>query len=677
MLFHHRPPVTSHLLLSLLASLSVTPAVAQISAAPQSEGRLQFTGDTARVSLGYVSGGNFQGELSGVLSEQADSVWLGEGWILRGAAGVKLSYNRLTGDSVQKYFMAIDQNDKTDRKFTLGAGAERGLWFGHAYLSHSLSDRRLLEQSSANTVVQQSGVDGDRPYIDTTTRTLTTQIFERAYDNGVGVRAGRYFDRSNVRLTAGVDLEWGRGDARQTNVSFLAEKFYVGTPHSVALQLDYLKKSGDAEIVRDDTRVMFSYRYSFGAPNSQPQRMFRMVADPRPAMATPVVAEPTVIPAHTKRTLVKTQATMKNDAFFEIGSAQLTGVARAELDRIASLLKATPPEGNVRIVGHSCDLGAEKFNMYLSIRRAQAVNDYLVSAGALAAHSSIVEGKGKTEPKFPAKPDTRAKNRRVDLEFVTLVEKEIAVDIPATTVTAPVVAVPDIPVTYHREVIDQEPAWLRRALRTPATHKRTVDVYRVKEESQTESTSRAWVNRAPVAQNDSYRVDSGATTTLAVLSNDSDPDAGDTLALASVGAPARGQARIEGGQVVYVAPTGYVGQDTFTYVVKDSKGASSTATVTMNVTQANRSPVARDDTFIVSGGVKSNLTVLSNDLDPDGDALKIIALTQPLGNNGSVAIVGSEVVFTPKNSFTRDSFTYTISDGKGGQSTATVLLIDP
>jgi len=143
---------------------------------------------------------------------------------------------------------------------------------------------------------------------------------------------------------------------------------------------------------------------------------------------------------------------------------------------------------------------------------------------------------------------------------------------------------PETPVTYHREIIDQEPAWLRRALRTPATHKRSVDVYRIKDQSQTESTSRTWVNRTPVAQNDSY---------------------------------------------------------------------------------------------VVSGVAKSNLSVLSNDADPDGDALNVISVTQPVGNNGSVAIVGSQVVFTPTNGFARDLFTYTVSDGKGGQSTATVELIDP
>jgi outer membrane protein OmpA-like peptidoglycan-associated protein len=674
---HRRISAASHLLLSLLASVSVAPALAQETPAPQPEGHLQSTGDTARVSLGYVSGGSFQGEFSGVLSELADSAWLGEGWGLGGAGGVKLSYNRLAGETVQKYFLAVDQNDKTDRKFTLGAGAERGMWFGHAYLSRSLSDRRLLEQSSSVTVVQQNGIDVDRPYVDTTTRTLTTRIFERAYDSSLGLRAGHYFDRSNVRLTAGVDMEWGRGDARQTSISLLAEKFYAGTPHSLALQLDHLRKMGDAEIARDDTRATISYRYSFGAPNSQPQRMFRMVADPRPAAAAVVVAEPTVAPARTERTMVKTRATMTNDAFFMIGSTQLTNVARAELDRIANLLKTIPPEGNVRIVGHSCDLGPEQFNLQLSIKRAQSVHAYLVAAGALAAGSSIVEGKGESEPRFPPKADTRAKNRRVDLEFVTLVDKESVVNIPATTVSAPSAVAPVQPVTYHREVIEQEPAWLRRALRTPATHKRTVDVYRMKEESQTESSSRAWVNRAPVAQNDTYSVDAGTTTPFSVLSNDSDPDAGDTLALASVGAPARGQARIEGGQLLYVAPTAYLGQDSFTYTVRDGKGVTSTATVTVNVTQANRSPLAKDDSYMVSGGAKSNLSVLSNDTDPDGDTLKIIAVSQPVGNNGTVAIAGSEVVFTPKNFFAVDSFTYTISDGKGGQSTASVQLIDP
>jgi hypothetical protein len=184
-------------------------------------------------------------------------------------------------------------------------------------------------------------------------------------------------------------------------------------------------------------------------------------------------------------------------------------------------------------------------------------------------------------------------------------------------------------------------------------------------------------NRAPVAQADSYNVVAGSTTSMPVLANDTDADAGDTLSLVSVSAPTGGQARIEGGQVVYVASANFVGQDSFTYVVKDSKGATATATVTVSVASANHAPVARDDSYIVSSGRPSNLQVLSNDTDADGDALSITSVSQPIGGNGTVAVVGSNIVFTPKNGFIYDTFTYTISDGKGGQATATVQLIDP
>lgn len=640
-----------------------------------------YTGDTGQVALGYTNGGYFQGELSGVLSEGVDSAWLAEGWVMRSAGGAKLSYHRATGNAaVHKYFLAFDQNDTADRKFSLGAGVEKGHWFGNAYLSRGFSERRLLQQSAASTVTQVTGTEGGRAFLDSVTRVVTTHLFERAYDYGLGLRAGRYFDDSDVRLTTGIDHEWGSGNAQQTSVSLMAEKYFVGTPHSLGLQLEHLRKSGDAEIERDNTRAMLSYRYSFGAKNSQPERMFRMVAvqpaSPTVVPAAPIV--PTVIPARTEQKMVLVKATMTSDAFFEISSARLTPVARAELDKIADTLKDGKREGNVRIIGHTCDLGSAKFNLRLSMKRATAVRDYLVNAGAFTAEQAILEGKGSVDPKFAAKPGTRSKNRRVELEFVSLSEKEELVQIPAQTIPGAVpVPMPASPVTYERQVIEQEPAWLRRALRTPSAHKRTVDVYRSKEETQTESVSRTWVNRAPVVQNDTYSVASGSTTVLAVLGNDSDPDTGDVLAVASVGAASKGQTRLEGGQVVYVAPTNYAGPDSFTYVARDSQGATATATVQIQVTQANRAPIAQTDSYSVGATFFTSLNVLANDSDPDGDPLTIISVTQPVGGNGTVRISGSQIIFTPKNPFLIDSFTYTISDGKGGTATGTVELIDP
>ena len=277
---------------------------------------------------------------------------------------------------------------------------------------------------------------------------------------------------------------------------------------------------------------------------------------------------------------------MRNDAFFEIASNQLTKVARAELDRVIEILKTTPYEGNIHIVGHTCDLGSAVFNQILSVKRANAVRDYLVSTGVIKADQIVTEGKGKTEPKYPNARDTRAKNRRVDLEFVTIVSKEDMVTIPEQIIPAAQPKEP--PITFHQEVIKQEPSWMRRALRTPSEHKRTVDTYRT---SETQETS-----------------------------------------------------------------------------------VASTRTYT------NRTPVAKDDTYMVSGTTGTPLlSVLTNDTDPDGDGLRVLSITQPAGGNGTVSILrsGSGVAFVPKNVFTTDTFSYTITDGKGGNSTANVLLIDP
>jgi outer membrane protein OmpA-like peptidoglycan-associated protein len=682
---NHRPCRTaSRLLLSLLAPFSVLPAIGQTAADPLPEGRLQYTGDLGQFSLGYVNGGYFQGELSGVLSEGVSSAWLAEGWVQRSAGGAKLSYHQATDETIHKYFLALDRNDTADRKLTVGAGIERPDWFGNVSLSRGISDRRLLQQSSSSTVTELSGTEGGRNYVDSVTRVVTTRLFERAYDYGLGLRAGHYFDESNIRVTTGIDYEWGSSNAQQTSVSLMAEKYFVGTPHSLAIQLDLLRKSGDFEIERDNTRVMLSYRYSFGAKNTRPERLFRMIPSQGAASSTvtaaPAAANPsTVIPAHTESKMVLTKATMTSDAFFEFASAKLTPVARAELDKIAETLKAGQHEGNVRIVGHTCDLGPEKYNLRLSMMRATAVRDYLVATGAFAADAAILEGKGSAEPKYAPKAETRSKNRRVELEFVSLTEKEELVEIPAKTIPgAESVASPDTTqVTYQREVIEQEPAWLRRALRTPAVHKRTVDVYRSQEQTQTETVSRSWVNRAPIAQSDSYSVADGSSTVLAVLANDNDPDTGDTLSVSSVSAAAKGQVRLDGNQVIYVAPVSYSGQDSFTYVVKDSHGASSTATVQIQVTQPNHVPNARNDFYTVGWGVNTPLNVLANDSDPDGDPLTIVSLTQPAGGNGNVEISGSQIIFMPHNRFTVDSFTYTVSDGKGGTSTATVQLIDP
>ena len=88
---------------------------------------------------------------------------------------------------------------------------------------------------------------------------------------------------------------------------------------------------------------------------------------------------------------------------------------------------------------------------------------------------------------------------------------------------------------------------------------------------------------------------------------------------------------------------------------------------------SNDPPVAVDDSASTPQGVPTDVKVLANDSDPDGDALSVTANTQ--GANGSVSCTAVVCTYTPNAGYVGpDSFTYTVSDGHGGTATATVSV---
>ncbi|HEY5597923.1 MAG TPA: tandem-95 repeat protein [Kiloniellales bacterium] len=89
----------------------------------------------------------------------------------------------------------------------------------------------------------------------------------------------------------------------------------------------------------------------------------------------------------------------------------------------------------------------------------------------------------------------------------------------------------------------------------------------------------------------------------------------------------------------------------------------------------NGTPVARDDQAATNEDAAVIIRVLGNDADADGDAVRVTAVTQ--GQNGHVAInADGTLTYTPvADFFGGDSFIYTISDGRGGTSSATVSLV--
>lgn len=85
-------------------------------------------------------------------------------------------------------------------------------------------------------------------------------------------------------------------------------------------------------------------------------------------------------------------------------------------------------------------------------------------------------------------------------------------------------------------------------------------------------------------------------------------------------------------------------------------------------------PVANDDSVRARSNFPTGVDVLSNDSDPDGDPLTITS-TSDGPSNGSVLIISGTIIYIPDLGFLgSDSFKYTISDGRGGEATATVTV---
>jgi VCBS repeat-containing protein len=194
------------------------------------------------------------------------------------------------------------------------------------------------------------------------------------------------------------------------------------------------------------------------------------------------------------------------------------------------------------------------------------------------------------------------------------------------------------------------------------------------------------VNDPPVAEDDAAITDENSQLIIAapgVLSNDSDPNVGDTLTVTAVNTSGTVGAvnawNADGsftynpnGQFEYLQAGGSAA-DSFTYTVSDGNGGTDTATVTITINGVNDPPVAVNDSAVTDEGTPVIIDVLNNDSDVDGDTLTVDSVTQ--GTNGSVANNGSNVTYTPALNFTgTDSFTYAISDGNGGTDTATVTV---
>ena len=120
------------------------------------------------------------------------------------------------------------------------------------------------------------------------------------------------------------------------------------------------------------------------------------------------------------------------------------------------------------------------------------------------------------------------------------------------------------------------------------------------------------------------------------------------------------------------------GDYSFNLTVTDALGALISSPVPYNLhvvgpQQPNRAPQANADNVRTYPKTAITVNVLANDTDVDGDALTIEKISRP--TNGTAVINANGVIYKPKATFTGvDTFTYSITDGRGGNATGTVTV---
>ena len=185
-------------------------------------------------------------------------------------------------------------------------------------------------------------------------------------------------------------------------------------------------------------------------------------------------------------------------------------------------------------------------------------------------------------------------------------------------------------------------------------------------------------NTTPVAEDDFAKTGISTPITIAILSNDFDPESGTLSVTIDSNNPVRNGTLVitttdstsntQNGAlpqknylIIYTPITGYIGLDSFAYVLCDDGNPVLCDTAIVTIEIFNNPPVAIDDYIVTQEGNPITSSVLINDFDPDGDPLTVELLSNPA--KGIVRFDDGQYTYIPslyENG--RDSFTYILCE---------------
>ncbi|MEE8515291.1 MAG: outer membrane beta-barrel protein [Alphaproteobacteria bacterium] len=194
----------------------------------------------------------------------------------------------------------------------------------------------------------------------------------------------------------------------------------------VALSLDYRYfATADPDTTTDsgtnvegeykNHTIMVGLRFSFGAPRPVPKPMAqpmpapKPMAKPKPAPAPPPppMAAPMPAPKPMTRSFL---------VFFDWDKSNITPEANNVLRQAAANARSAKVT-RITLTGHADRSGSKRYNMRLSLRRANNVKRTLRGLGVPEKNMAVI-GRGETQPLVPTSDGVReAQNRRVEIVF--------------------------------------------------------------------------------------------------------------------------------------------------------------------------------------------------------------------------------------------------------------------
>lgn len=171
------------------------------------------------------------------------------------------------------------------------------------------------------------------------------------------------------------------------------------------------------------------------------------------------------------------------------------------------------------------------------------------------------------------------------------------------------------------------------------------------------------VNDLPVAVPDTTTMPNDTSNVpIAVILNDIDIEGDAVLAAVIPCGVTTGTPVVSGDTILYTPDPTFIGLDSFCYTICDGSGCD-TGVVYIDVTSGNVPPIATDD---ISGTTHADpvlISVLSNDIDPDGDPMIVDNVLCPPSNGIATIIAGTQIEYLPDSGFLGfDTLCYVVCD---------------